>query len=351
MSEPATQTEAPSAPAPAVIESTPAPAVETTKTNDITKTTEFDNDLKAIWSKNNPERDGNGRFVAAEKPTTETATEITTSPGEPGAEQAEPPAIEFPNSWVADTRELWTTIPRAAQEIIAKRESEAHEAISRAGQERKAFEPIQQTLEQFWDVYERNGLAPHDAMARMFAVEQWLASDPRSAIRGIAEAYQVDLSQIGTAEAQLQSDPRIQALSGEVSQLKSILTTQQRKTQETERAETARTLADFAKDKPHYEAVRTVMAGLLQSGAANDLTQAYDMATRANPETWKKLQEETQKKEQEKAAKEASDRAAKAKRDAGVNVRSSLANQSESRTMDDDLRAIAAKHYGRTRGV
>ena len=346
--------EATPTPSPAVIESTPAPAVETPtpSTESATPAPSLDNDLKAIWAKNNPERDDSGRFLKRD----EAQPQVNGKTTEPAAETAESKveqliaAIDMPNSLAADRKALWDSLPRPAQELWSQREKEAHEAISRAGQERKAFEPIQQTLEQFRDVYERNNLAPHDAMARMFAVEQWLATDPANAIQNIANAYGVDLSKIGTAE-QPQSDPRINALSGEVSQLKSILTNQQRNAQQAERAETAREIAKFAEGKPHFESVKKVMAGLLQTEAATTLQEAYDMATRANPETWKKLQEETNKKEQDRVAKEAADKAAKAKRDAGVNVKSNLAGQEQGRTMDDDLRAIANKHYGRTRGV
>ena len=353
MTEAALQTTETTPSASTVSTETAAPQTTTeTTTRETPSVPDMDTGLRDIWMKNNPERDELGRYVprADAPPTNGKAPEATTPTGD-GKTDQEIPGIDVPQSWVADKKELWTSIPRTAQEYLSQREREVHEAISRAGQERKTYEPVQKTLEQFKDVYERNNLQPADAIARMFAVEQWLATDPQTAIQNIAQAYGVDLSGINSGQPAPQVDPTVQALKGEVTQLKSYLTAQQRKAQETEHAVLASELNEFAKGKPHYEAVRKAMAGLLQFDAASSLQEAYDMATWADKNIRSQVIKDQQKAEQEKSAKEAEQKAKEAKKAASVNVKSSLTNQEMGKTMDDDLRAIAAKHYGRQRGM
>jgi hypothetical protein len=74
-------------------------------------------------------------------------------------------------------------------------------------------------------------------------------------------------------------------------QLGAVQTTFQRESEE----KTNNILMNWAKDKPHFEAVRGMMAQFIQSGAVPlkegqvDLDRAYDMAVFANPEVRTKL--------------------------------------------------------------
>ena len=73
--------------------------------------------------------------------------------------------------------------------------------------------------------------------------------------------------------------------------------------------------------RPHFEAVRSNMAALFQSGAAKDLQHAYEMAVWSNPDTRKLMMEQRdaqQEAERIAAAKEAAKKANRAK---GTQVR------------------------------
>ncbi len=305
----------------------------------------LDDDLAGIWDKHNPPRE-NGRFVAknpteqAEPPVTEVADQTA----ETTQEQA-PPAIEAPISWSAEQKAKWASVPPDLQSYVAQRDKESHEAITRAGQQIKAFEPIREVIEQHGHTFQRNGLAPHEGIARMMAVHNMLEQDAPAAIREIAKAYGVNLSG-ETEQAAEPASREVAELKAEIARVKSHLTEQQRQKVEADNAVLAREIADFAKDKPHFESVRKVMAGLMSSGAAETMQDAYDMATHADPTIRQSLQVEAQTAAEAKRKADEAARVASAKKAAGVNVKASPGHNNQTKTLDDDLREIARKHYG-----
>jgi hypothetical protein len=313
----------------------------------VTEAPSLDEDLRSIWDKRNPPRE-NGRF-APKNPTEQAAdappvTDVAVQTAETTQEQAKP-AIDAPISWTAEKKAEWASVPPALQEYISQRDKESHEAITRAGQQIKAFEPIGKVIEQYAHVFQKNGLQPHDGIARMMAVNEMLEMNPRSAIAEIAKAYGVNL-QGETAQEANPGDARVAELEAELGKIKTHLTAQQRQQYEAESTALAREIADFAKDKPHFESVRKVMAGLMSSGAAETMQDAYDKAIYADPTIRQSLQVDAQKASEDKRKADEAERVRKAKAAAGVNVKSSPGQTSQVKTMDDDLWAIARKHYG-----
>jgi hypothetical protein len=334
-----------------VVGSTPAPS-ESPVANEtpITETPpavepSIDDELQGIWDKRNPPRE-NGRF-AAKNPTEQPeapVTEVADQTAETTQEQAKP-AIDAPVSWSAEQKAKWATLPPDTREYIAQRDKESHEAISRAGQQIKAFEPVRNVIEQFATTFQKNGLQPHEGIARMMAVNEMLEANPRAAIAEIAKAYGVNL-QGESEQAATPENQRIAELEAKIAKMDSHLTAQQRQQVADENRTLAREIADFAKDKPHFESVRKVMAGLMTSGAAETMQEAYDKAIYADPTIRQSLQVDAQKAAEDKRKADEAERVAKAKKAAGVNVKSSPGQSSQVKTMDDDLWAIARKHYG-----
>lgn len=236
-------------------------------------------------------------------------------------------------------------MPPALQEYISQRDKESHDAITRAGQQVKAYEPIREVIEQYGDTFQRNGLQPHEGIASMMAVHNMLEQNAPAAIKEIAKAYGVNLS----GETEQNANPenaRVAELEAKLAKVESHLTAQQRQQLNAENAALAREIADFAKDKPHFESVRKVMAGLMSSGAAETMQDAYDKAIYADPTIRQSLQVDAQKANEEKRKAEEAERVKAAKKAAGVNVKSSPGQTNTAKTLDDDLREIARKHYG-----
>lgn len=322
-------------------------ATETVTETPETAAPSLDEDLRSIWDKRNPPRE-NGRF-ASRNPTEQAAdappvNENADQPAEPVVEQ-DKPAIDAPVSWSAEQKAKWAALPPDTREYIAQRDKESHEAISRAGQQIKAFEPIGKVIEQFGHVFQKNGLQPHEGIARMMAVNEMLETDAPSAIREIAKAYGVNLS----GETEQNADPanrEVAELKAELAKVKSHLTAQDRQREAAANETLAREIADFAKDKPHFESVRKVMAGLMNSGAAETMQEAYDRAVYADPTIRQSLLADEQTKAEEKRKADEAERVKAAKKAAGVNVKSSPGQSNAPKSMDDDLWAIARKHYG-----
>lgn len=346
--------------------------VDTTSNQTQDTSPSIDEQLMAVWNKNNPERDPHGRFAARENSATEadsgaqepaeTAAENTADQtAEAKPEQTQVSAIEAPLSWSAEQKAKWGSVPPELQAYIAQRDKEQHEAISRAGQQVKTFEPISKVVEHFQETFRRNNLQPADAIERLLAVESSLAQNPGNAIKDIAKAYGVDLRTL--IDGQLaapqqddkgqQADPAVATLQAELAEVRannekvmSYLTAQQRAQYEHEQTALARQIADFAKDKPHFEAVRKHMGALLQADENLTLDQAYEQATYAVPEIRQRILADQRKADEDKRAEEARKKAADAKKSAKVNVNSSIAGGNTPKTMDDTLNEIARRRYG-----
>lgn len=307
-----------------------------------------EDELGAIWDKHYPPRDAGGKFKAVEAPPADAAVKEappadTTSTDQPAKTAPEPasPAIDAPNSWSAEAKAKWASVPPEVREYIAKRETEAHQAITRMGEQIKTTEPVRAVFERHADTLKRIALPAHDAVDRLLAVESYLQQDPRGAIREIARAYGVE-DVFGGVQPENVASQEITRLLQHIAQLETRLTSREAQERDAAQAETARQIADFSKTRPHFEAVRTIMAGLIQTGAAPDMAAAYDMAVQAHPETRAKIAEEAKREAEAKAKAEAEKKAAEARKHAAINPKGAPGNSPAApRTMRAGLEEVA----------
>lgn len=348
--------------------SEPAQVTETTTSTESTQAQtakpSIDETLRKAWDKLNPRRDDTGRFAARDaateaQPAGQAETQpITDQTAEKAAEPAKP-AIEPPHSWSAEAKARWADVPPDTQAYIAEREAQAHQAITRAGQQIKAYEPIARVLDTYRDTFEKNGLTPDDGIGRLLEVERNLARDPVSAVKEIAKAYGVDLTTLTNEQAapaqqaeQGQPDPQVATLKAELAQLKSelgkvgsYLTAQQRAQLASEEQVLARQIAEFAKGRDYFSDVRLRMGALMQADPNLSMEDAYDQATWADPNIRQRILADQRKADEEKRAEEARKKAADAKKSAAVNVKSSTSSGTTPKTMDDTLRDAARRLY------
>ena len=340
--------------APVATESASTPVVETA-------TPSFEDTMSAVFDKFNPSRDDGGKFAGTEQQTeategAETAAEETQvdentdQPSEKEQETASP-SITAPNSWSAEMKAKFGSLPPEAQQYIAQRESEMHAAITQKGEQIKAFEPIRQTLDQHREVFAKNGVSEAEGISRFIAADRFLEQNPSAAIQWLAESYGVDLRQFSANPGSTDQSPvpprEVFELKQEVNQLKSYLTAQQRQSHEAEQATVVKTVEDFAKDKPHFEKVRKIMGSLMQAGEAADLNEAYDKATYAHPEV-RQLILEDQRKAAEAERKATQEKAVKdARKAGGINLKSTQGTTpSKGGSLEDTMSAV----YDRLQG-
>lgn len=261
------------------------------------------------------------------------------------------PAIKAPNSWSAEMKAKFDTLPPEVRDYVAKRESESHDAISRLGQFASQTKPIIDTLERHRHVFEHNGLSYEQGVERLLAVQNLLDRDPVTAIQQIAKAYRVDLAKIGAQDdgMNLPPDPEMQGLRDHIAHLESQLQQvtghlqgQARHAQQTQHNSMLGLIDAFARNNPDFEAVGPeVMANLqvlksLKPDASPQelLQEAYDRAIWANPETRSRSQERFMKDAEAKRAKAAE----QAKQAGLINVTSQRV-PTEHASEDDELRA------------
>lgn len=304
--------------------------------------------MAEVYEKHNPPREGNGQFKATaveavEAETTEgaeTSEPETVSEQEPVVEAKEPdkPAIQRPQSWSSDVDELWVTLPPKAQEIIAKRESEAHKRITELGEVAKTAEPIKEYLEPLQRASARMGLPPGEGLKLLLAADDYLARDPAAAIQWLAQQSGVDLSRFGQpAQERSEVAPEVSALNQKIAHLERMLSDTSYRIQQREQFElqtqhqTLESLVnDFAKGKEYWPEIESeVVAQIRAIKSANPsmdpkvvLEKAHDNALKINDEVRNKLTEAKRKEEEAKKAAETKRKAEEAKRLASLNVRS-----------------------------
>jgi hypothetical protein len=257
--------------------------------DDLAPVAEADTDTPQETQPEGRARGEGGKFAKAEPETPEAEAE-TDEADKPETKAEEPalPAIPAPQSLSAAEKAAWDTLPRAAQEIIQRREGDVSREFQRRAETAKAYEPIASVLESYKAKFAMSGVAPAVAVQQLLAAQDMLEQRPYEAMQHLARAYGVDLSRFAsTGQQQPALDPATAHLMQEVGQLKAQLTARERSEADRMTQETEQSITSFASDpaNPHFDAVRVHMGALMAQGLAADLKDAYDQAVMANPTT------------------------------------------------------------------
>lgn len=328
---------------------------------------DIDATLRDVWAKNHPERDATGRFRGRQPAPDSAEAETEVSPDQsPDAEQKQAltPAIQPPQSWSAEEKAEWATLTPKAQEAIARREREATQALSRLGNEVKSVEPIKHVVEQYQDVFQRNGVTAEDGISRLLAANRALEDDPYSAIATLAEAYGVDLNRFANGQQSAGNvPPEVGQLHQRIAYLESKLNetsnriVQREQAEATTQAKSMETLIEkFSSEKSDWSDLETdVLAELVGINAAiseriiqpmsaeDKLAKAYDRALKNNPDAWSRKQEADRKAAEAKRVEEARKRTEAARMAKSVNVGTTPGKGVVVQSMDDTLREAFRK--------
>lgn len=289
-------------------------------------------------------RDEQGKFASKEPAPTEPVPEIPTEP-----------EIKPPSSWKKEAKDAFIKAERGEaltpQEIkvltqeAQRRENDFFKGVEEFkthAQRARAFDqalaPYQQTIQQM-------GLDAPTAAARMLQVEHMLRyGDPHTKaqmLQKIAHDYGIDM---GQAQELPQQDPQTQYLMQQLNELRQTQQMWQNSIQQQEREKANYELERFsgAADKTHFEAVRNDMADLLESGKAQSLEQAYEMAIWMRPDIRQTLVEQ-QRIEAQKTFEE-KQRLARAKT-AAVSIKGSSPSSSGTQPVSGDLRSILESQF------
>lgn len=234
-------------------------------------------------------RDDKGRFAptAAEKAAEQAkAAPITDLDATAKPTAAVQTVGDAPAGWSAEGKSAWKalatalpSLPPEAQAAVAavqaaamKREETASNGSRQWSEEKRRYE---ETIAPIAEAARSRGIETKEAINRLLTAQNHLDRDAANAIRWLAQSYGVDLTQLAInpdyrAPGRQTPQPQQQPVDDR--------TIEQKVSEVIEQRELQREIADFAKNKPHFEAVKGHMQALLQSGAATDLEDAYDQA-------------------------------------------------------------------------
>lgn len=255
-------------------------------------------------------RDESGKF-------TKTQPEATTSDLElsDDFEAPDEPKIEVkprPSSWKKDYEEDWGKLDPRIQDYIQQREADYAKGVSTYKNQWDMAAPVLEAIRPFESTLRQNNLNPAQWIQNLGNAHQTLVyGSPEQKVamfQQLANEYGVNL---GSVTGQTSYDPQFSSLTQELNQLRNQWSQFQAQQEQVEQTQLRSEIDSFKEDKPYFEEVREAMAGLLQSGMANDLQDAYDKAIRLNDDVFQRVNaEQAQKAEAAQREKVA---AAKAK--------------------------------------
>jgi hypothetical protein len=274
-------------------------------------------------------RDEKGRFAA--KDSTETAPKeslvgtqdsLTDKSGTAHARPELQSSVETrkpPSSWKKEYWDAYQKLDPQLADYIAQREQQFASGVSTYKQEAERAKELWEAITPFQEDLNRYNIQPGTWIRNLGQAHQMLAKGTPeqkiSMFQKLAQDYNVPLHSVQTGQV----DPITQYVSPlheQVRQLQGQLSSWQQQQEQREQQKLQSEIQQFAVSHPHYEAVREQMAGLLQSGMAQDLEDAYTKATRLNDELWQSEQQRMQQENAEKQRQAEAARVAKAKANA-----------------------------------
>ena len=285
---------------------------------------------------------------------TDAGTAAATPPaaGTPPAKEGEgttPPAastLQPPKTWRPEAAAKFATLPPEVQQEVLKREEDIFKGLEGYKADASIGKALKGVIQPYMHIYQAQNIDPmqqvSDLMRAHVALATGTPEQKQQFFQHLAKEYDVDLG----GEAPY-VDPQVAGLQKQLSDLQSRLNG--REQQEADKARTAlqAEIDTFASDPVHqyFDEVANDIAGLLRSGAAKDLKDAYEKAIWANPITRAKEQARLTADAEAKAKAEAAEKVKQARKATGANVKSSAKAASGTAplgSIDDTLNAALA---------
>ena len=285
---------------------------------------------------------------------TDAGTAAATPPaaGAPPATEGEgtaPPtaaALQPPKTWRPGAAAKFATLPPEVQQEVLKREEDIFKGLESYKADASIGKALKEVVQPYLQVFQSQGIDPMQQVSGLMRAHVALSTgtpeQKQQFFQHLAKEYGVDLGD----EAPY-IDPQVAGLQKQLADLQSRLNGREQQEANEVRNKLQAELDTFASDPAHqyFDEVANDIAGLLRSGAAKDLKDAYDKAIWANPITRAKEQARLTADADAKAKAEAAERAKQARKATGANVKSSAKAASGTAplgSIDDTLSAALA---------
>ena len=259
------------------------------------------------------------------------------------------PAVEgpaAPKTWRPEAAAKFATLPPEVQQEVLKREEDMFKGLEGYKADATIGKTLKSVVQPYLHIFQAQGVDPmqqvSDLMRAHVALATGTPEQKTQFFQKLAQDYAVDLG----GEAPY-TDPQVTGLQKQLADLQSRLNGREQQEATQARTKLQAEIDTFAADPTHqyFDEVATDIAGLLRSGAAKDLQDAYDKAIWANPITRAKEQARLTAEAEAKAKAEAAEKAKQARKAAGANVKSSAKVASGTAplgSIDDTLNAALA---------
>lgn len=267
-----------------------------------------------------------------------------------------------PQGWSLGAKAKWAELPPDIRAEISKRETDMHRFATKDDDERKFARSMYQAVSPYEAAFRSEGVSAPQYVANVLNVAYTLrTADPftkAQTLATLAQQFGVDLKLLAPTTDGQPQNPELAALKQQYAELHNE---RQREKQERERAaqearqreeqEVQQAISAFASDPAHkyIQAVAPVMGALLQSGQAQTMKEAYEMAVYARPDIRAQLQaEEKAKQDAERlSAQKAEEARRKGKSVRGGPGGSMPAAPNPDASVREDLEAAFAEARGR----
>lgn len=267
-----------------------------------------------------------------------------------------------PQGWSLGAKAKWAELPPDIRAEISKRETDMHRFATKDDDERKFARSMYQAVSPYEAAFRSEGVSAPQYVANVLNVAYTLrTADPftkAQTLATLAQQFGVDLKLLAPTTDGQSQNPELAALKQQYAELHNE---RQREKQERERAaqearqreeqEVQQAISAFASDPAHkyIQAVAPVMGALLQSGQAQTMKEAYEMAVYARPDIRAQLQaEEKAKQDAERlSAQKAEEARRKGKSVRGGPGGSMPAAPNPNASVREDLEAAFAEARGR----
>lgn len=235
-------------------------------------------------------RDEQGRFA---KPGDPPHTPVSETASTAAPEPHTPETIRPPASLPAALKAEFATLPPAWQKAIADIEGSVGTAKAEWGKKGERLNRLDEVLAPRKDQLATAGVSEVDYVKQLVAADEWLRTDAPAALNYLARSYGVDLRLLaqqatgGQAPQQgAQPDPNLAPLYQQIQTLTQTVTQQQQNAHAARMADVNTEIEQFSSDPKnlYFADVAEEMGRLLDTGRADTLAKAYEMATWADPE-------------------------------------------------------------------
>lgn len=282
-------------------------AIESTDTEVTSETTSQE---AAESVKSERVRDESGKFAKASPEASEAPSEASVDNYE--QEEVKVETKPRPSSWKKDYEEHWGKLDPTLQDYIQQREADYAKGVSTYKNQWDMAAPIVEAIRPFEPLLKEYGVAPQQWVTQLGnAHARLVKGSPEQKLEMFAQLANDYGVNLGALTGQTGYDPQFSQLAQELNQIKNQWSSFQSAQEQQEQVQLQNEIESFKNDKPYFDEVRETMAGLLQSGMADDLQSAYDKAIRLNDDVFQRVS--TEQAQKSEAAQREKVAAAKAK--------------------------------------